>query len=125
MVQNAFNTFMNHFSLDCALYICYHEDGAHVLYNDTKCEMTEAIIGGVTEIPHAGISNRVLVYQRSLISFLEHDTIGYFGQMTGVRFLWQQSAKTKAERLLTVMSGMKRYWHGSIERCHYVSTRMT
>ena len=42
MVQNAFNTFMNHFSLDCALYICYHEDGAHVLYNDTKCEMTEA-----------------------------------------------------------------------------------
>lgn len=43
MVKNALNTFMNHFSLDCALYICYHDEEAHVLYNDTGCVITDEI----------------------------------------------------------------------------------
>ena len=68
MVQNAFNTFMNHFSLDCALYICYHEDGAHVLYNDTKCEMTEADIAAIgntmLEYPQGFAVSKISGYDR-------------------------------------------------------------
>jgi hypothetical protein len=116
MVQNAFNTFMNHFSLDCALYICYHEDGAHVLYNDTKCEMTEADI--------AAIGNTMLEYPQGFAvskisdSFLEHqDTIGYFGIDDVCSFVAAPFLKNgKLTSLLITYVRMKDNWHGSIER---------
>lgn len=116
MVQNAFNTFMNHFSLDCALYIYYHEDGAHVLYNDTKCEMTEADI--------AAIGNTMLEYPQGFAvskisdSFLEHqDTIGYFGIDDVCSFVAAPFLKNgKLTSLLITYVRMKDNWHGSIER---------
>ena len=116
MVQNAFNTFMNHFSLDCALYICYHEDGAHVLYNDTKCEMTEADI--------AAIGNTMLEYPQGFAvskisdSFLEHqDTICYFGIDDVCSFVAAPFFKNgKLTSLLITYVRMKDNWHGSIER---------
>lgn len=116
MVQNAFNTFMNHFSLDCALYICYHEDGAHVLYNDTKCEMTQEVI--------EGIGNTMLEYPEGFAvskisdSFLEHqDTIGYFGVDDVCSFVAVPFMKNgKLTSLLITYVSMKDNWHGSIER---------
>lgn len=116
MVQNAFNTFMNHFSLDCALYICYHEDGAHVLYNDTKCEMTQEVI--------EGIGNTMLEYPEGFAvskisdSFLEHqDTIGYFGVDDVCSFVAVPFMKNgKLTSLLITYVSMKDNWHGFIER---------
>ena len=116
MVQNAFNTFMNHFSLDCALYICYHEDGAHVLYNDTKCEMTQEVIEGIV--------NTMLEYPQGFAvskisdSFLEHqDTIGYFGVDDVCSFVAVPFMKNgKLTSLLITYVSMKDNWHGSIER---------
>ena len=116
MVQNAFNTFMNSFGLDCAAYICYHEDGAHVLYNDTKCEMTPEQI--------EGISKSVLEYPQGFAvskisdNFLEHqDTIAYFGIDDVCSFVAAPFLKNgKLTSLLITYVRMKDNWHGSIER---------
>ena len=44
MIENAMSNFINHFSLDCALIIDLHDEGAQVLYNDTGCDMTDEVI---------------------------------------------------------------------------------
>ena len=76
MVKNALNTFMNHFSLDCALYICYNDEEAHVLYNDTGCVITDEINRRIRKI--------MLEYPQGFAiskisdNFLEHQDIASF-----------------------------------------------
>ena len=87
MVQNAISCFINHFNLDCALYICYQDRNPNVLYNDTGRNMSPEILRGINrsikEYPQGFVVSKIGE------GFLEH-------QVTYVR--------------------MKDNWHGSIER---------
>ena len=116
MLQNAFHTFINHFNLDCALYICYRDDGAQVLYNDTGCEMTDEVLEGLSktlyEYPQGFAVSKISD------SFFEHqDTVAYFGvddvcSLVAVPF-FKNGMLTS---LLITYVRMKDNWHGSIER---------
>lgn len=116
MVTNALNTFMNHFGLDCALYICYHDDDAHVLYNDTGCVITDEINSRIGKI--------MLEYPQGFAiskisdNFFEHqDITSFFGiddvcSLVAVPFI----KKGRLTSLLITYVRMKDNWHGSIER---------
>ena len=116
MVKNALNTFMNHFSLDCALYICYHDEEAHVLYNDTGCVITDEInrrIGKIMlEYPQGFAISKISD------NFLEHqDIASFFGiddvcSLVAVPFI----KKGRLTSLFITYVRMKDNWHGSIER---------
>ena len=116
MVQNAFNTFMNHFNLDNAMYVCYRENGADVLYNDTCCEARpeelESIQKAILDYPQGFAVSKISD------SFLEHqDIIGYFGIDDVCSFVAAPFLKNgKLTSLLITYVRMKDNWHGSIER---------
>ena len=116
MVQNAFNTFMNHFNLDNAMYVCYRENGADVLYNDTCCEARpeelESIQKAILDYPQGFAVSKISD------SFLEHqDIIGYFRIDDVCSFVAAPFLKNgKLTSLLITYVRMKDNWHGSIER---------
>lgn len=116
MVQNAFNTFMNHFSLDNAMYVCYRDHGADVIYNDTRCEARpeelESIRKAILDYPQGFAVSKISD------SFQEHqDIISYFGIDDVCSFVAAPFLKNgKLTSLLITYVRMKDNWHGSIER---------
>lgn len=116
MVQNAIRTFINHFSLDRALYICFQEQGARVFYNDTGKEMTEEVLTGICsamkEYPQGFAVSKISD------SFLEHqDVISFFGVDEVCSFAAVPFKKNGIiTSLLITYVRMKDNWHGSIER---------
>lgn len=116
MVQGAIRIFINHFSLDCALYICYQDNEPHVLYNDTRREMTEEVLAGIRramkEYPQGFAVSKISD------SFLEHeDIISFFGVDDVCSFVAVPFMKNgKMTSLLITYVWMKDNWHGSIER---------
>ena len=116
MVQNAISSFINHFNLDCALYVYYQEGKPNVLYNDTGRDMTKEVL---LRIRHA-----IKEYQQGFAvskigeGFLEHqDMISYFGEDDVCSFVAVPFMKNGTlTSLLIAYVRMKDNWHGSIER---------
>lgn len=116
MVQNAISCFINHFNLDCALYICYQDRNPNVLYNDTGRNMSPEILRGINrsikEYPQGFAVSKIGE------GFLEHqDMISYFGvddvcSFAAVPFMKNGTLTS----LLVTYVRMKDNWHGSIER---------
>lgn len=116
MVQNAISAFCNHFSLDCALYICYDEAEAHVLYNDTGRVMTDEVMDGIysamEETPQG-----IAVSKISDSFFENQDIISFFGVDDVCSFIAAPFIRNgKLTSLLITYVRMKDNWHGSIER---------
>lgn len=116
MVQNAISSFINHFNLDCALYVYYQEGKPNVLYNDTGREMTKDVLLGIRratkEYPQGFAVSKIDE------GFLEHqDMISYFGEDDVCSFVAVPFMKngTLTSLLITYVR-MKDNWHGSIER---------
>lgn len=116
MVQNAISSFINHFNLDCALYIYYQEGRPNVLYNDSGCSMTAEVLLGIRraikEYPQGFAASKIGE------GFFEHqDMIAYFGEDDVCSFVAVPFMKngTLTSLLITYVR-MKDNWHGSIER---------
>ena len=108
--------FINHFNLDCALYIYYQEGRPNVLYNDSGCSMTAEVLLGIRraikEYPQGFAASKIGE------GFLEHqDMITYFGEDDVCSFVAVPFMKngTLTSLLITYVR-MKDNWHGSIER---------
>lgn len=116
MVHNAIRAFTNQFSLDCALYICYHGDTPQVLYNDTGRKMTQEVLREILsvmkEYPQGFAVSKISD------SFLEHqDVISFFGVDEVCSFVAVPFRKNeKTTSLLLTYVQMKDNWHGSIDR---------
>lgn len=116
MVQNAISCFINHFNLDCALYICYQDRKPNVLYNDTGRNMTEEVLRGINhaikEYPQGFVVSKIGE------GFFEHqDMISYFGVDDVCSFVAVPFMKNGTlTSLLIAYVRMKDNWHGSIER---------
>lgn len=116
MVENAVSYFINHFNLDCALYIDFHGKKPEVLYNDTGCEMTEEVLSGICEV----MNEYPQGFAASKIGdgFYEHqDIISYFGMdevcsFAAVPFMKNDSLTS----VVIAYVRMKDNWHGSVER---------
>ena len=116
MVQNAIRAFMNQFSLDCALYICYHKDTPQVLYNDTGRKMTQDMLQGILSVMKD--CPQGFAVSKISDSFLEHqDVISFFGVDEVCSFAAVPFKKNeKLSSLLITYVQMKDNWHGSIDR---------
>ena len=116
MVQNAIRTFINRFSLDCALYICFQEDEPHVLYNDTGRKMTKEVLGGICSAMKS--YSQGFAVSKISDSFVEYqDVISYFGVDEVCSFAAVPFKKNGSiTSLLITYVRMKDNWHGSIER---------
>ncbi len=116
MVQNAISGFINHFNLDCALYIYYQEGKPKVLYNDSGCSMTKEVLLGIRhaikEYPQGFAASKIGE------GFVEHqDMISYFGEDDVCSFVAVPFMKNGTlTSLLIAYVRMKDNWHGSIER---------
>lgn len=116
MVQNAISCFINHFNLDCALYICYQDRKPNVLYNDTGRNMSDEVLRGINhaikEYPQGFVVSKIGE------GFFEHqDMISYFGVDDVCSFVAVPFMKNGTlTSLLIAYVRMKDNWHGSIER---------
>lgn len=116
MVHNAVRAFTNQFSLDCALYICYHGETPQILYNDTGRKMTQEVIQEIIsvmkEYPQGFAVSKISD------SFLEHqDIISFFGVDEVCSFAAIPFKKNgRLTSLFITYVRMKDNWHGSIDR---------
>ncbi|WP_455720885.1 diguanylate cyclase [Agathobacter sp.] len=116
MVENAVSYFINHFNLDCALYIDFHGKKPNVLYNDTGCMMTEDVIAGICD----AMDDYPQGFAVSKIGdgFYDHqDVISYFGMDEVCSFAAVPFVKNDSlTSVLIAYVRMKDNWHGSVER---------
>lgn len=116
MIENAVSYFINHFNLDCALYIDFHGKTPEVLYNDTGCAMNDDVIDGIREV----MKEYPQGFAASKIGdgFYEHqDIIAFFGMDEVCSFAAVPFIKNgNLTSVIIAYVRMKDNWHGSIER---------
>jgi diguanylate cyclase (GGDEF)-like protein len=116
MAYTALRTFQNHFSLDRALYVWYEGRKPKILYDNTKVEKIEEIVGI--------LGQKMKEYTQGFVvskisdEFFEHqDVISYFGVDDVCSFAAVPFFKNgKLSSLLVTYIRMKDNWHSSIER---------
>ena len=118
LVDSAMRIFLNHFTVDRAVYIRYVDRVPQVLYNDTECELTDEILKRI-EVALRKNPDGFAVSKISS-SYLEHqDVTSIFGDdnvcsLVAVPFLDNQ----RIESILITYVLMKDNWH-SLES-HYM-----
>lgn len=116
MVNAVMRTFLNHFNVDCAVYVRYRQRQPQVLFNNTEKEMTPETIGQLEE----ALKQTPEGFAISKISsnYAEHkDVTEVFGEddvcsMVAVPFFNNE----KMESFLVAYVRMKDNWHSSVNR---------
>lgn len=116
MMDTVMKTFLNHFNIDCAVYVRYIERQPQVLYNNTGIQLTQECL---QQIEHA-FSRGVGGFAISKISsnYAEHqDMAAVFGEdevcsMVAIPFY----DNAKIESFLIAYVRMKDNWHSSVNR---------
>ncbi len=116
MVNAAMRTFLNHFNVDCAVYVRYRQRLSQVLFNNTEKEMTPEILEQLEE----ALKQTPEGFAISKISsnYAEHkDVTEVFGEddvcsMVAVPFFNNE----KMESFLVAYVRMQDNWHSSVNR---------
>lgn len=116
MLNAAMRTFLNHFNVDCAVYVRYRQRLPQVMFNNTGIEMKPETLGQLEE----ALKQTPEGFAISKISsnYAEHqDVIGVFGEddvcsMVAVPFFNNE----KMESFLVTYVQMKDNWHSSVNR---------
>lgn len=116
MIDAAMKTFLNHFNVDCAVYVRYMERMPQVLYNNTGKELTTEIIGQIERSLRQNPSGFAISKISS--NYAEHqDITSIFGEddvcsMVAIPFF--NNARTESFLIAYVL--MKDNWHSSVNR---------
>lgn len=116
MVNAAMRTFLNHFNVDCAVYVRYRQRQPQILFNNTGKEMTQEMLMRLEN----ALKRTTEGFAISKISsnYAEHqDVTGLFGEddvcsMVAVPFFNNE----KMESFLVTYVRMKDNWHSSVNR---------
>lgn len=116
MMDAVMKTFLNHFNVDCAVYVRYIERKPQVLFNNTGKEMTPEVIKQLEDSLKQNETGFVISKISS--NYAEHqDITSLFGEddvcsMVAVPFFNNE----KMENFLITYVRMKDNWHSSVNR---------
>lgn len=116
MMDTLMKTFLNHFNVDCAVYVRYMERHPQILYNNTGKELTAEVIDQIEHSLKQHTAGFAISKIRS--NYAEHqDITALFGEddvcsMVAVPFF----NNSKIESFLIAYVLMKDNWHSSVNR---------
>lgn len=116
MLETVMKTFLNHFNIDCAVYVRYIERTPQILYNNTGKTLTPKLLGQIAD----SFRKNAAGFAISKISsnYMEHqDITSIFGDdevcsMVAIPFF----NNSKVESFLIAYVLMKDNWHSSVNR---------
>ncbi|MGN0143053.1 MAG: tetratricopeptide repeat-containing diguanylate cyclase [Roseburia sp.] len=116
MVQSVMRAFLNHFNVDCALYVRYIERKPQILYNNTGVTLSQELL---RRLQHAFKQNPSgFVISKISSNYMEHqDVTSIFGEddvcsMVAIPFF----NNARIESFLIAYVLMKDNWHSSVNR---------
>ena len=116
MMEAVMKTFLNHFNIDCAMYVRYRDRKPQVLFNNTGKEMTEQISGQLEAAFRQNMGGFVISKISS--NYAKHKNVtSIFGEdevcsMVAIPFFNNE----KMESYLITYVLMKDNWHSSVNR---------